>query len=166
MTVPMMVPVSAVVIALVPDPVLVSVLTLRSTTPSRRVDSPVSTFARRRCTGRFWRIGRITRRSALLLEYWRGRCRVRCRTGSGHFAVEVSGLGQAGNDESATGRRWAGAREVRRSVSAAHRWAQSARGSVMGRPGMRCGRTGRRSAGVVDGADLARGEMGEDSLDE
>ena len=44
------------------------------------------------------RIGRMTRRLALLLEYWRGRCRVRARSGSGHFAVEVSGFGQAGND--------------------------------------------------------------------
>ena len=54
-------------------------------------------------------------------------------TDSGHFAAQGSGLGRAGNDESATGRRWAGTREVRRSVGAAHRWAQSARRSVMGR---------------------------------
>jgi len=83
-------------------------------------------------------------------------------TGSGDFAVEVSGLGRAGSDEGAAGRRWAVAREVRRSEGAAHRWAQSARGSVLGRAGLRCGRTGRRSARV----GLARGEMSEDRLDE
>ena len=51
---------------------------------------------------------------------------------------------------------------MRRSEGAAHRWAQSARGSVLGRAGLRCGRTGRRSARV----GLARGEMSEDRLDE
>ena len=36
----------------------------------------------------------------------------------------------------------------------------------MGRAGIRCGRSGGRSAGVVEGAGLACGDMGEDCLDE
>ena len=51
------------------------------------------------------RIGRITRRLPWLREYRCGRCRVRCRRGNGHIAVEVTRF-RAGKHERMSGRRW------------------------------------------------------------
>ena len=58
----------------------------------------------------------------------RGRCRVRCRCERRRFAVEVTRYCAAGNDGSVSGRGWAGGQQVRRSVAAARRWAQSGEG--------------------------------------
>ena len=58
----------------------------------------------------------------------RGRCRVRCRCERRRFAVEVTRFCTAGNDGSVSGRGWAAGQQVRRSVAAARRWAQSGDG--------------------------------------
>ena len=57
-----------------------------------------------------------------------GYCQVRCRCERRRFAVEVTRFGGAGHDGSVSGRREAGGQEVRRSVAAARRWAQSGEG--------------------------------------
>ena len=112
------------------------------------------------------RIGRTTRRLTLLREYRRGRCRVRCRCRSSQNAVEMLRFG-AGNHESMSrrrgGSRGAGS-EAQRGRDAAR--AQSGWGRGWGGWEFRAGRTQRRCAGVIGAAGLARGEMGEDSLDD